>query len=401
MNVDSQNYPLFEACTTPCYLFDEAELRRCARDIRKALASDMRLCYAMKANTFVLETAARESDYVEACSPGELEICHTLGVPDEKIVVSGVNKGYSTMAELASHHPGIHRYTIESATQYDLLESCACAWDRDITVLLRMTSGNQFGMDAEELVRVARMAGHSSFVNVAGIQYYSGTQKRSAERIRREVDMLDGLISTLEAECGIRVRELEYGPGLPVGYAPDNSGARECEKALLKVLGLALSGMSFRGTKTIELGRALAARCGAYVTSVVDIKRNDGYNYAVVDGGRHQINYYDPALALKSPAFSVLPGHDLTHDRAFLGQWTICGSLCSSGDILVREASVDELRIGDRLVFPNAGAYCMTEGMSLFLSRDLPQIYLHDGADKVRVVRTRMETSSLNTPCEA
>lgn len=45
-------------------------------------------------------------------------------------------------------------------------------------------------------------------------------------------------------------------------------------------------------------------------------------------------------------------------------------------DILVKAAPLPEMEIGDALVFENAGAYCMTEGMSLFLSRDLPQIYL-------------------------
>ena len=49
-------------------------------------------------------------------------------------------------------------------------------------------------------------------------------------------------------------------------------------------------------------------------------------------------------------------------------------------------------------VFPNAGAYCATEGVSLFLSRDLPAVYLADGEGAPHLVRSRIETDYLNTP---
>ena len=56
------------------------------------------------------------------------------------------------------------------------------------------------------------------------------------------------------------------------------------------------------------------------------------------------------------------------------------------------------MRIGDAVVFPNAGAYCATEGESLFLSRDLPAVYLVGDDGAPRIVRPRIETSYLNTP---
>ena len=39
----------------------------------------------------------------------------------------------------------------------------------------------------------------------------------------------------------------------------------------------------------------------------------------------------------------------------------------------------------------------MTEGISLFLSRDLPRVYLVDGAGTMALVRDRIETARLNT----
>ncbi len=40
-----------------------------------------------------------------------------------------------------------------------------------------------------------------------------------------------------------------------------------------------------KGHVTVELGRALAAMCGYYLTKVEDTKTSDGIHYCIVDGG--------------------------------------------------------------------------------------------------------------------
>jgi len=52
--------------------------------------------------------------------------------------------------------------------------------------------------------------------------------------------------------------------------------------------------------------------------------------------------------------------------------------------------------VGDVLRFDNTGAYCMTEGISLFLSRDLPRVCLIDADGEVRLVRDLEPTWQLN-----
>jgi diaminopimelate decarboxylase len=77
-------------------------------------------------------------------------------------------------------------------------------------------------------------------------------------------------------------------------------------------------------------------------------------------------------------------------------EWNVCGSLCSVNDILVKKLSLPDLRLGDTLAFFNTGAYCMTEGISLFLSRDLPKIIMFDG-EKYTTVRDTVDTYIYNT----
>ena len=67
-------------------------------------------------------------------------------------------------------------------------------------------------------------------------------------------------------------------------------------------------------------------------------------------------------------------------------------------DIIVKQLPLPGVRIGDVLCFENAGAYCMTEGIALFLSRDVPAVYLIREDGTAVCVRKPFETLQLNTP---
>ena len=385
---------LAPSCQTPFYLFDEGAVAKRIAHLRCFLPARAHICYAMKANPFILKCAARACDFVEACSPGELEICRALGIPPEKIVVSGVYKEPANMRDIVRSGAKVHRFTIESPAQFDLLESIARDEGTIIPVILRLTSGNQFGMDAGDLELIARKCAVSRYVECRGIQFFSGTQK-TQKKIAREIEMLDSFMAEFSKDCGCDAPELEYGPGIPIDYCEqDAHRAESTDRDFLELLGEKLAYMRFQGALTLEIGRGIAACSGVYVTRIVDVKRNRGRNYAIADGGKHQLVYYGQALALKPPACQTFPQRN-SGDNA---SWAICGALCTANDIMVKQIDVDDLRVGDYVAFPNAGAYCMTEGMASFLSRDMPRIYLSDGTNPPKLVRDRIETSSFNTP---
>ena len=147
---------------------------------------------------------------------------------------------------------------------------------------------------------------------------------------------------------------------------------------------------------TLELGRSIAACCGKYYTHVVDKKRNKGQNYLLVDGGMHQLVYFGQYMGMKHPILSVCG----KETEPSTDSWNICGSLCSMNDILAKQVPLPEIHIGDTLCFENAGAYCMTEGMALFLSREIPAVYLVTEDGRQVLVRKPFETADLNTPRE-
>ena len=78
----------------------------------------------------------------------------------------------------------------------------------------------------------------------------------------------------------------------------------------------------------------------------------------------------------------------------------LCGSLCTTGDVLVRDVELPRLQMGDVLAFENVGAYTVTEGIGLFLSHALPAVYLfHEDrtGEELMLARGPMPTSKINT----
>ena len=182
------NHILQEAArtyNTPCYIFDLDAFISRIRRMEQLLGKQVNIYYAMKANPFLTAAAARAAGGLEVCSPGEYDICRRARVPAPKIVLSGVNKEEAHIRWVMAEQ-GAGTYTAESLNQLSLLETCAAAAGRTgVRVLVRLTSGNQFGMDEEDILASIRNRGCYPHLDLAGLQYYSGTQKRGMEKIKK------------------------------------------------------------------------------------------------------------------------------------------------------------------------------------------------------------------------
>lgn len=386
---------------TPFYLFDTRVLRDRVRTVRAALAAgtgrDIGLCFAMKANPMLIGPLASAADCFEVCSPGEFRICEKAGIPREKIVLSGVYKEEADIARILDTYGNAGIFTAESENQYELLFRLAKERGLRIPVLLRLTSGNQFGMDEETILRIA--AGRErteAAVKLLGLQLYGGTQKKKADRIRRELGDLDRVMAELQDRYGLEPELLEYGPGLGLNYFAKDKPFDEA--GLLQELSAAVRGMRYRGRTVFEAGRFLAASCGVYVTRVGDIKTNCGVKYLITDGGINHLNYYGQTLAMQVPFLKQLRDgpEDGRKMPAEEEPCTVCGALCTTADVMIRNIMLKKPEIGDILVFENTGAYSVTESMYLFLSRDLPAVLFADEDGRITVHRERRGTDLIN-----
>ena len=143
----------------------------------------------------------------------------------------------------------------------------------------------------------------------------------------------------------------------------------------------------------LELGRSITASCGSLLTRVADLKSNHSGNYAILDSGIHHLAYYGQFMAMKHPVFELWPPRAAAPDDP---EWNLCGSLCTINDLVVKKLPLHDLKAGDLLIFRNTGAYSMTEGISLFLSRDLPAVVCLKENGEAELLRGAEPTWVLN-----
>ena len=378
---------LYNKYQTPYYVFDIDELKKRVKYFRKHLPKDTGIVYAVKANTFIIKELEDLVDRFEICSPGEYTICNELNISGEKMLISGVYKDYKSTNDMINREEEIHRFTIESLEQYKLLSKLCKKNKKNIKVQLRLTSGNQFGMSEEDIYYLVN--NQSSNIDIVGIQYFSGTQKHNLSIIKKEIDYVKKFIDEFENNTKIIIEEVEYGVGFPVFYF---NGSEFDEDNYFKELSDYLK--VFKGKKLLlETGRGLAASCGSYITKVVDIKKNKIGNYVIVDGGMNHLVYYGQMMSMKVPYFEHLP----KKENVNTDKYNICGSLCTINDIIIKQVELNDLKLGDLLVFKNTGAYSMTEGIALLLSRDLPKIIIYKNKKDI-LVRDDFKVSSINCP---
>ena len=379
---------IIEKYDTPIYVFDINKLKQRIKYLKENLPKKIKLCYAIKANTFIVNDIYNDIERLEVCSPGEYKICYAQNIPQEKIVISGVYKTPSEIEKMIVNSPKIGRYTVESLEQLELLDELSQKYNIKLNILLRLTSGNQFGVDEEDIENIIKNRDKYKKLEFVGIQYFSGTQKKSTKKIFRELDYLDKFINKLKTKYNFNVEELEYGGGFAVNYFDGNEFD---ETEYLNEVSEIFENIEYDGKIILELGRSIAASCGFYLTKVVDKKTNKDENYAILDGGINQLVYFGQVMAMKVPYYDIYP----KRQKEDIKKWNLMGSLCTVNDILVKQLPVSNLQVGDVFIFKNTGAYCMTEGISLFLSRDLPNVALIK-EDKVELVRNSTETYILN-----
>lgn len=378
---------LLENFKTPAYIFDIQKLKNRVKYLKESLPENVLLCYAIKANTFIVKEIEDCIDRLEVCSPGEYEICKASNIAGNKILITGVYKTPKVIKDIIENEKDVDYFTIESMKQFRLIKDIKK--DKKIKIMLRLTSGNQFGINEEEIEEIVKNYDKYENIEITGIQYFSGTQKTSLKIIQREIDYVDGFVKELKEKYQFETKELEFGPGFPVYYFQNTEFD---EEAYLKEFSQIISNMEYKGKIVLELGRSIAASCGYYITKVVDKKTNKGQNYAILDGGINHITYYGQTMAMKLPKCSIYPQRENTENE----KWNLCGSLCTINDILVKQFPVGNLQIGDVFIFENTGAYCMTEGISLFLSRELPQVIKLKEDGSLELVRDSLPTYVLN-----
>ena len=388
---------------TPLYIYEEATLRRNCRAYMEPLQElypNPSVTYAGKAylDPTILGIVRDEGLGLDAVSGGEISLAMAAGFPPQDIVFHGNNK---LLHEIAlALDAGIGIFAVDGLDDLHTLSAIAQEKSQTARVILRLTPGisahthqyirtgmldSKFGIpistgQAEDAVQAAMAAGG---IQLIGYHAHIGSQIFDIEPLADNATALVEFALAMESTHGAEFSVLSPGGGAGVRYVGSDDGldVRELVHAIAGAVLAALPA-GRHPELILEPGRSIIAPAGVALYEVGTVKTIPGVRtYVAVDGG--MADNIRPAL-YQAEYNAVLAG------RAPAGPVrtvTIAGRYCETGDLLIKDIELPELRRGDLLAMPTAGAYNLALSSNYNLALRPAVVVVNEG--RARLSRRR------------
>jgi diaminopimelate decarboxylase len=397
---------------TPTYLYSSSAITDAYEELDRGLGkAPHTICFAMKSNgnLSILQHLAKMGSGFDIVSGGELEHLGHLGVRGDRIVFSGVGKTrheirdalqYSASGRAGRNvrgNSGILLFNIESEAELEVLleeserhtkrggkvPSVAIRVNPDVAAgghphIATGSHTHKFGLDWPEARRLYFAHKDSKYLQWKGISAHIGSQIVSLTPFRRAFRRIAGYVKELR-RAGIDLKYLDLGGGLGVRYTSEKTSSRvayaQMVASLVRPLGLHL---------LLEPGRSIIAAAGILLTKVIYTKRNRGKTFVIVDAAMNDL--------LRPALYSAV--HPITRIARKSGgkkesaeRVDIVGPVCETGDCLLHDWPLGEVKAGDVLAIWVAGAYGMTQ-TSNYNARTRPSEVLVDRT-RAKLIRRR------------
>jgi carboxynorspermidine decarboxylase len=209
---------------------------------------------------------------------------------------------------------------------------------------------SKLGVPIDRLARAAKRK--QALARISGLHFHTNCEGQSyrplLETVDRVIDRLDDLLHKLEW--------VNLGGGYSLEPADGLDPLVEAVRRLRERYALTVS---------IEPGAALVRRAGFIVATVIDLFRNAGKRIAVLDT---TVNHMPEVFEYQFEP-DILGDH-AEGEHEFL----LAGGTCLAGDLFGEYGFDEPIRVGDRVIFPDAGAYTLVKS-HMFNGINLPTVY--------------------------
>ena len=366
----TQTYP------TPFHLYDEAGIRRTARQLRDAFSWNpgFREYFAVKATPTpaILKILRQEGCGADCSSLTELMLSDKCGFSGEEIMFSS-NETPAEEYVLADQLGAI--INLDDFTHIDFLQETLGRIPE--TISCRFNPGGVFQLgESEEGFQVMDTPGDSKY-GFTREQLFAGFRKLKALGAKRFgihaflasntisndyypalAGILFRLAADLERETGCDVCFINLSGGVGIPYRPDQPAndiaaigegvRRQFEEILVP------AGMGDVAIYT-ELGRYMLGPNGCLVTRVLHFKHTYK-EYVGVDACA--ANLMRPAMYGAYHHITVMGKEDAPCDH----KYDVVGSLCENNDKFAVDRMLPEIERGDLLVLHDTGAHGFSMG---------------------------------------
>lgn len=394
---------LADTYQTPLFIMDEALIRSKMRTFKDVFQSPLcasQVIYASKAflNLAMCQLVNEEGLFLDVVSGGELYTAHKANFPMEKILFHGNNKTLNELKMAIGLNVG--RIVVDNLTELEHLISIQN--NQTINILLRVNPGieahtheyiatskhdSKFGVSIfdESTIDLIKLANTQTGINFKGLHCHIGSQILDGLSFIKEIDVLLDYVHALKQNHSIEVDEINIGGGFGVAYTKGEV-EMDIKHTLPQILEHVYAYTTSHSIKTpkifIEPGRSIVANAGITVYKVGAVKTtHNKKNYVFVDGS--MADHIRTALYQAKYEAALIDRMDEPNSI----HYTIAGRACESGDIIIHDCELPEVKLNDYLAVFTTGAYHYS--MSSNYNRILKPAVIFVNNDKARVVNKR------------
>jgi diaminopimelate decarboxylase len=382
---------LTERFGTPAYVVAPEDLQARARAFvqafRAAGQEHFEVVFASKAfpATPVLSLFAREGLGCDVASGGELHLALRAGFDPRRVVMHGNARDEGELRAALDARVG--QIVIDNEGDVDRLERLTAGAVEHQPVLIRVTpavrgdthdkistgqADSKFGVSlqaAPALIERVRAVGG---LELQGLHMHLGSQLHSVEPFRTAIAALSGL-----GEFEV----YDLGGGLGVAYT-DDQHPLATEEYVGAIVAAAREQLGPGRRLLVEPGRALVANGGVTLYRVIGVKHNVS-TWVSVDGGMSD--------NLRPMLYGSLYQAEIASRPGGSTRVHLAGKHCESGDVLIRDALLDDPAPGDVLVTPVTGAYGYAMANNYNGVLRAPVIFVSGGEARVVVRRETLD----------
>jgi ornithine decarboxylase len=326
----------------------------------------VRAHYAVKANPDkrVVKLLAEEGAGFEIASTAELDLLLSLGVPAAEVHYSNPVKARQYIEYAVAR--GVEWFSLDSVDELMKIHAVA----PEAKQYLRIDTPNvgsdwplsgKFGAQGKEVDQILETAAQLG-TNLCGVTFHVGSQCRNAENWRVAIDNAKRIFRKMRLK-GLAPVLLNIGGGFPVRLTKPIPSI----EVIGEVVNRAIVDLPDDIRVMAEPGRYLVSDSGYFVCRVIGTAMRAGKRWLYLDTGMFG-GLLESTQGLQ---------YALRTDRQGpLIPWHIAGPTCDSVDVLMQDQMLPEdLRDGDFIYIPNAGAYT-TAYASEFNGFPLPDVRL-------------------------
>ena len=347
---------------SPFYCYSSEILTNKYSEIERAFeGKDLLICYSLKANSnqSIIKTFSSMGSGADVVSMGELKRALKAGIPNDKIVFSGVGKSPEEINFALKNN--ILMINVESVAELNKISELASSLNETAPISIRINPDisagenekistgkkqDKFGISYQDILEVYDLASSLNNIQIKGIDVHIGSQINNIEPFEQTFDCLIEVIENLKNK-DINIDIIDIGGGIGVNYT--NEQPLEI-KQYAKLIEEKLEPLNKK--IIIEPGRFLTAESGILVTSVIYIKETSDKNFLIVDAAMN--DFIRPSLYGSMHKILPIKNHQIGKAE---NVYDVVGPVCETGDYFVKDYKTSQIEEDNLLAITYTGAY--------------------------------------------